>query len=86
MRKPSRSDFFQMSMFMCFIILTLSFGSLVQCPDEIRHNSVGVPAVPFKEPLPAYAPSTQQYYFRFERNNAMNAMEIIDGEPCICIE
>jgi hypothetical protein len=31
------------------------FDSLVQCPDEIRHNSAGIPAVPFKEPLPAYA-------------------------------
>jgi hypothetical protein len=60
-------------------ILTLEghfhFGSLVQYPDES-----GYPAVPFKEPLPAYSPSTQlssgsgQYYFRFERNNAMNAM------------
>jgi hypothetical protein len=35
------------------------FGSLVQCPDEIWHNSAGIPAVPFKEPLPAYSPSTQ---------------------------
>jgi hypothetical protein len=26
---------------------------------EIRHNSVGIPAIPFKEPLPAYAPSIQ---------------------------
>jgi hypothetical protein len=26
------------------------------------------------------------YYFWFERSNAMNAMETIDGEPCICIE
>jgi hypothetical protein len=31
--------------------------SLVHCPDEIRHNSAGIPAVPFKEPLPAYSPS-----------------------------
>jgi hypothetical protein len=31
------------------------FGSLVQCPDEIWHNSAGIPAVPFKEPLPAYS-------------------------------
>jgi hypothetical protein len=39
-------------------------------------------AVPFKEPLPAYS----RAYFRFQRNNAMNAMETIDGEPCICIQ
>jgi hypothetical protein len=40
-------------------ILTLgpfSLGSLVQCPDEIWHNSAAIPAVPFKEPLPAYSP------------------------------
>jgi hypothetical protein len=35
------------------------FSSLIQCPDEIWHNSTGIPAVPFKEPLPAYSPSTQ---------------------------
>jgi hypothetical protein len=57
--------------------------SLINCPDEIRHNSAGIPAVPFKEPLPAYSPRAD---FRFQRNNAMNAMETIDGEPCICIE
>jgi hypothetical protein len=41
------------------IILThrpFSLGSLVQCPDEIRHNSAGIPAVPFNEPHPAYSP------------------------------
>jgi hypothetical protein len=47
-------------------------------------------AVPFKEPLPANSPAHKtvigQYYFRFERNNAMNAMETIDREPCICIK
>jgi hypothetical protein len=33
---------------------------------------------------PAYSPTViGQYYFRFERNNAMNAMETIHGEPCI---
>jgi hypothetical protein len=38
--------------------------------------------VPFKEPLPA----NSQSVLSFQRNNAMNAMETIDGEPCICIE
>jgi hypothetical protein len=45
------------------------FGSLVQCPDEIGHNSAGIPAVPFKEPLPAYSPPEHvtvigQYYLK----------------------
>jgi hypothetical protein len=31
------------------------FGSLVQCPDEIWYNSVGIPN---NEPLPAYSPRT----------------------------
>jgi hypothetical protein len=31
-------------------------------------------------------PPIPRAYFRFERSNAMNAMETIDGEPCICIE
>jgi hypothetical protein len=52
----------------------------------LTHNSAGIPAVLFKEPLPAYSPAHTMYYFQFERNNAMNAMETIDGEPCICIE
>jgi hypothetical protein len=56
--------------------------SLIHCPDEIRHNSAGIPAVPFKEPLLAYS----RAYFRFQRNNAMNAMEAIDRDPCICME
>jgi hypothetical protein len=46
-----------------------------------------MPAVPFKELLPAYSPEHAtvigQYYFQFERDNAMNAMETIDGVPCI---
>jgi hypothetical protein len=71
-----------------FIHPDIHFGSLVQCPDgvEIWHNSAGIPAVPFKEPLPAYSPEHTTYYFWFVRNNAMNAMETIDREPCICIE
>jgi hypothetical protein len=36
--------------------------------------------------FPEHTTVIGQYYFRFERNNAMNAMEAIDGEPCICIE
>jgi hypothetical protein len=51
---------------------------------------MGIPAVPFNEPLPVYSPEYTtvigQYYFQFERNNAINAMETIDGEPCISIE
>jgi hypothetical protein len=60
--------------FASFIALTKS--------DTIQRVLFSIPAIPFKEPLPAYS----RAYFRFERNNAMNAMETIDGESCICIE
>jgi hypothetical protein len=52
-----------------FIALTKS--------DTIQQVLFSIPAVPFKEPLPAYS----RAYFRFQRNNAMSAMETIDGEP-----
>jgi hypothetical protein len=40
-----------------FVCVVLHSVSLIHCPDEIRHNSAGIPAVPFKEPLPAYSSS-----------------------------
>jgi hypothetical protein len=59
-----------------------SFIALMKS-DTIQVVLFSIPAVPFKEPLSANSPRA---YFRFERNNAMNAMETIDREPCICIE
>jgi hypothetical protein len=35
--------------------------------------------------FPKHTTVIGQYYFRFEHNNDMNAMETIDGEPCICV-
>jgi hypothetical protein len=65
------------------------FGSLVQCPDEIWHNSAGIPSNDrlslqwaASRVFPDHITVMRQYYFRFERNNAMEA----DGEPSICIE
>jgi hypothetical protein len=37
-----------------------SVYGLIHYPDEIRHNSAGIPAVPFKEPLPAYSPNNRR--------------------------
>jgi hypothetical protein len=37
-------------------------------------------------PFPPIPHEHTTYYFQFERNNTMNAMETIDRDPCICIE
>jgi hypothetical protein len=52
--------------------------SLIHCPDEIRQFSW------YSFPSKSRFPPIPRAYFRFQRNNAMNAMETIDGEPCIC--
>jgi hypothetical protein len=54
-----------------FIALTKS--------DTIQRVSRPFPSKSRFPPIP-------QAYFRFQRNNDMNAMETIDGEPCIYIE
>jgi hypothetical protein len=35
---------------------------------SMYYNSAGIPAIPFKEPLPTYS----RAYFRFQRSNAIN--------------
>jgi hypothetical protein len=59
-----------------------SFNALTKSDTKPRVSR----PFPSKSRFPEHTTVTGQYYFRFERNNAMNAMETIDGEPCICIE
>jgi hypothetical protein len=60
-----------------FIVLTKS--------DTIQRVSRPFPSK-CRFPSKSHFPPIPRVYFRFQRNNAMNAMETIDGEPCICIE
>jgi hypothetical protein len=62
------------------------FSSFIQCPDEIWHNSAHSLQRAASRLFPEHTTVIGQYYFWFECNNAMNAMETIDGEPCICID
>jgi hypothetical protein len=59
-----------------------SFNALTKS-DTIPQVSRPFPLKSRFLPIPEHTTVIRQYYFRFERNNAVNA---IDGEPCICIE
>jgi hypothetical protein len=67
--------------------LVASFNALTKS-DTIQRLSRPFPSKSRFPPIPdpEHATVIGQYYFRFERNNAMNAMKTIDGGPCICIE
>jgi hypothetical protein len=59
-----------------------SFNALTKS-DTIQRVSRPFPS---KSRFPPIPPSTRRITFGLNVNNAMNAMETIDGEPCICIE
>jgi hypothetical protein len=65
-------------------ISVAAFNALTKSDTNPR-VSRPFPSMSRLPPIPEHTTVIGQYYFRFERNNAMNSMETIDGEPCICI-
>jgi hypothetical protein len=59
--------------FICILTFKpFSLRSLIQCPDEFNYNPETWPVVPCSSHV--------------HRSQRYNAMQAIDGEPCICIE